>query len=181
MPSTFLHALNQATEPSVSQALLLGIALVLLFPISVYSTGYAAKKLNVLDAGYTEALWATVFKNVSAVVALALFSSYLFPHPAATLLLVGAVFPVVIYWRVFLSTIRQAAAIWLIVVVVEVAAGVCLVLGAILFGGWLDERYDLNSLFAAGACCWSAASFIGIPARHPTTTAFDSRTQGAML
>jgi hypothetical protein len=74
MPSTFLHALNQATEPSVSQALLLGIALVLLFPISVYSTGYAAKKLNVLDACYTEALWATVFKNVSAVVALALFS-----------------------------------------------------------------------------------------------------------
>lgn len=172
MPSTFLHALNQATEPSVSQTLLLGIALVLLFPISVYSTGYAAKKLNVLEAGYAEALWATVFKNVSAVGALAVFGSYLSPPPAATLLLVGVVFPVVIYWRVFLSTIRQATVIWLIVVVVEVVAGTCLVLGAILFGTWLDEMYDLNSIFAAGTCCWSAAMFVAIPFANPIQDGF---------
>ena len=144
------HVLMQSpvTEASVSQSLLLGIALVLLFPISVYTAGRVAKRIDVFEASYSEALWATVFKNVSAFVGVAVLSNSLSLPLHLTFPLVAAVFPIVIYRQVFLSTIRQAATIWLVVLAVEIVAGTCLVLAAVLFGHWLDERYDLDSLFA---------------------------------
>lgn len=155
-------------EPSVSQSLLLGIAVILLFPISVYTAGYTAKKIDVYEAGYTQAVWATVFKNVSTVAGLAVLSGLLSLPAPLSLLLIGVLLPIVIYRQVFLSTIRGAIKIWLVVLAVEVVAGTCLVLAAVLFGHWLDEKYDLNSLFAAIATGWHAAlvGLIAVPKRH---------------
>jgi len=51
---------------TVSQGLLLGIAVIALFGLQVLVAGLTAKKLGVFDVGYARALWASVVVNVSS-------------------------------------------------------------------------------------------------------------------
>ena len=67
----------QSAQITVSQGLLLGIAFVLLFAVSIFATGLTAKKLVFPGVTYTEALWATVFKNLGMSAGLAVFAGYL--------------------------------------------------------------------------------------------------------
>jgi hypothetical protein len=140
-------ALWQAEAPaiSLSQTLLVGIALVVLFPIGVYTIGLMARRLAVEDAGFPEAIWAIVLINVGSGIASAVFTGLGVPA-GLTLLVVIAVFPVVVIKLVYSSTVGQAALMWLAVGIVEVVCGVILVFGAMSLGEWLDQRYDLKGV-----------------------------------
>jgi hypothetical protein len=140
-------ALWQAEAPaiSLSQTLLVGIALVVLFHIGVYTIGLMARRLAVEDAGFPEAIWAIVLINVGSGIASAVFTGLGVPA-GLTLLVVIAVFPVVVIKLVYSSTVGQAALMWLAVGIVEVVCGVILVFGAMSLGEWLDQRYDLKGV-----------------------------------
>lgn len=145
---TILIAQAQAPAvPTVSQGLLLGIAAVLLFPVSVYATASMAKKVEAPLADYTGAIWATVFKNMALVAGAALLYRYLHLPPLLVLCLVASVFPILIYKRVFSSTLSQATTLWVLVLLIEIVVAICLVVAALGVGAWLDKTYDLPALF----------------------------------
>jgi hypothetical protein len=131
-----------STSISVSQALLLSIALILLFAVQVYTAGITARKLDVFDVSYGRALWATVLVGVSSIVIQALFVELLALSQFVMVLALMAV-PVLIYRLVFTCTVKQAIVIWIVVVAVGLLAGIALVLGALSLGAWLDSKFDL--------------------------------------
>jgi len=134
----------QATEApvSLSQSLLLSIAVILLFAVQVYTTGFTAKKVEVFDVSYGRALWAAVLVNVSSILIQAILVELLgLPQLLAVLVLIVA--PVFIFKLVFTSTFRQAILIWVAVLAVGVVAGIALVAVALSLGSWLDTRFDL--------------------------------------
>lgn len=135
-------AQEETADVSLTQALLLGIAYVLLFGISVLATGLVAQRLKILDAGYAQALWATVFKSMGSIGAIALLGVSAIP-PGPLLALVVALLPVIIYKLVFQSTFVQAVLLWIVVLVVEAAAAVVLVVAALGLGAWLDAKLDM--------------------------------------
>ncbi len=138
---------TQAEAPpvTVSQGLLLLIALIAIFGVEVYATGFVAKKLDIFDANYGKALWAALLKNVIFGTAAYLLNNYLMQVPEVpSLVLVGAVTPVVVYKLVFQSTVGQAIKLWIAVLVVEVAVGFALVYGAMSLGAWLNQKFSLT-------------------------------------
>lgn len=134
---------DETADVSLSQVLLLGIAYVVLFGVSVYATQRIATRFKDLDVGYTQALWATVFKHVGSVAGVALLEGVPGMSLATLLILTGVVLPVGIYALLFRSTLLQAVVIWAAVLTVEVVAGVVLVLTAIGLGTWLDSKLDM--------------------------------------
>jgi hypothetical protein len=142
-----LAAQAQAEVPpvTVTQGLLLLIAIIAIFGVEVYATGFVAKKLDIFDANYGKALWAALLKNVLFGAAAYLLNNYLMQVPEVpTLVLVGAVTPVVVYKLVFQSTVGQAIKLWIAVLVVEVAVGFALVYGAMSLGAWLNQKFNLT-------------------------------------
>jgi hypothetical protein len=135
-----------AAPVTVVQALLLLIALLLVFPVSIGATGFMAKKIFDTDEVYIEALWATVFKNVGFLVVAALLGGALGLPPEFALIIAGVGLPIVIYKIVSSSTVAQASLIFIGVIVVELVVGSALVAGALLAGSWLDSNYDFATL-----------------------------------
>jgi hypothetical protein len=136
-------AQEETADVSLTQALLLGVVYALLFGISVLITGWIARRLKIVDAGYGQALWATVFKNIGSVGGVTLLSGVAGLPTGPVLAIVVAVLPIIIYKLVFQSTLAQAALIWIVVLVVEAAAAVLLVLAALGLGAWLDSKLDM--------------------------------------
>ena len=126
-------------EFSVTQALLLVLAILLIFVTSIVATGFLAKKLSVFDANYGTAAWATVLKYVISAIGVAVMSNYLTVGPATSLVIVNVLLPIVIYKLVFQSTVVQAVLLWLGVLAVEVVAAVALIFGALSLGAYLDK------------------------------------------
>ncbi len=145
MEITLLAAFAQeeTADVSLTQALLLGVVYALLFGISVLITGLAARRLNVVDAGYALALWATVFKSIGSVGGVVLLSRVAGVPTGAVLVVVAAVIPIIVYKLVFQSTWVQAVLIWIVVLLVEAVAAVLLALAAMSLGAWLDSRLDM--------------------------------------
>jgi hypothetical protein len=132
----------EAPEISLSQTLLLGIALVLLFPIGVYTIGSMAKRLDVEDPEFTQAVWATVIINLGTGLVSGILIGLGLPVGLA-LFIVLVAFPVTVIKLVYSSTVVQAVLIWIVVGIVEGVCAVALLFGALGLGEWLDERYDL--------------------------------------
>lgn len=147
--STSIHSvLITQTSPDslgVSQALLLGIVVIVVFGISVFATGFTAKKLDIFDATYGKALWAAVLKNAIFWGTAYLLNTFV-PSPPreAVLILAATVVPIVIYKLVFEATLTQAILIWIAVLLVELVVGFALVYSALAAGAILDERFDLD-------------------------------------
>ena len=137
---------TQAEDPPVtaSQGLLLLIALIALFGVEVYATGFVAKKLDIFDANYGKALWAALLKNVIFGAAAYLPSTYFVIPELPALILLGAVTPVVVYKLVFQSTVRQAVLLWIAVLLVVLVVGFALALGAMSLGAWLNQKFNLT-------------------------------------
>ena len=127
---------------TISQGLLLGIAVIALFGLQVFVTGLTAKKLCVFDVGYARALWASVVVNASSIPCQWLVLQISGFAQIVPILLAVAV-PVVIYKLVFTCTLKQAVLIWVVVLTVGALAGVALVLGALWTGSWLDVKFNL--------------------------------------
>jgi hypothetical protein len=136
-------AQEETADVSLTQALLLGIVYALLFGISVLTTGLTAKRLKIVDADYTQALWATVFNAIGSTVGAALFGGVVGLPAAPVLFLVGAVLPVIIYKLVFQATWMQAAVIWIVVLLVVAVAAIGLVVAAMSLGAWLESKLDM--------------------------------------
>jgi hypothetical protein len=134
----------QSTDPpvSLSQSLLLSIAVILLFAVQVYTTAFTARKVRVFDVSYGRALWATVLVNVSSILIQGVLVELLGLSQLLAVLVLIAV-PVFIFKLVFTSTVRQAALIWVAVLAVGVLAAIALVAVALSLGSWLDTRFDL--------------------------------------
>lgn len=135
---------TQATDPpvSLSQSLLLSIAVIVLFAVQVYTTGFTARKVNVFDMSYGRALWATVLVNVSSILIQAVLVELLgLSQLLAVPVLIAA--PVFVFKLVFTSTVRQAILIWVAVLAVGVLVSIALVAVALSLGSWLDTRFDL--------------------------------------
>jgi hypothetical protein len=146
-PSNLMMLQQAAAAPvTVVQALLLAIALLLVFPVSIGATGFMAKKIFDTDEVYIEALWATVFKNVGFLVVAALLGGALGLPPEFALIIAGVGLPIVIYKIVYSSTVAQASLIFIGVIAVELVVGSALVVGALLAGAWLDSNYDFAAL-----------------------------------
>ncbi len=126
-------------EISVTQAMLLVLAILLIFVTSAFATGFLAKKLSVFDANYGKAAWATVLKYVISATGVAVIGNYLTVGPTTSLVIVNVLLPIVIYKIVFQSTIVQAVLLWLAVLAAEVVAAVALVFGALSLGEYLDR------------------------------------------
>lgn len=135
-----------AAPVTVVQALLLLIALLLVFPVSIGATGFMAKKIFDTDEVYIEALWATVFKNVGFLVVATILGGALGLPPEFALIIAGVGLPIVIYKIVYSATVAQASLIFIGVIVVELVVGSALVAGAFLAGAWLDSNYDFAAL-----------------------------------
>lgn len=132
-------------EPSVSQTLLLGIAVIAIFGLEVFTTGFVARKLRIEDASYGRALWASVLKNVTVAVLAYLSGRYVGAiSPEVGLLVLGAVVPMVMYKLVFESTLGQAVLIWIAVLAIDMIAAVSLLYGALTIGERLDRRFRLS-------------------------------------
>jgi hypothetical protein len=135
---------TMATAPAVtvSQSLLLGIAVIALFGMQVLVTGLTAKKLDVFDVSYARALWASVVVNASSVACrwLVLATS---GFSQIVPILLAVTVPVVSYKLVFSCTLKQAILIWVAVLMVGTLAGAVLVLGALWMGSWLDMKFNL--------------------------------------
>lgn len=146
-----LMAVGQADDAtfalSVSQVLLLLIVVILMFGVSIFTTGFVAKRLDVFDADYTKAAWATVFKNVGAVACAAAYG-YVERFPVLFLLIIAVFVPILVYKLVFAATVVQAIIIWIAVVIVEVVVGAILVGLALALGGWLDEKYGVEEMLS---------------------------------
>ena len=126
-------------EISVTQALLLVLAILLIFVTSIVATGFLAKRLSVFDANYGKAAWATVLKYVISATGVAVMSNYLNVGPALAFGVVNVLLPIVIYKLVFQSTVVQAVLLWLAVLAVEVVTAVVLIFGALSLGAYLDK------------------------------------------
>ena len=145
MEISLLAALAQeeAVDVSLSQALLIGIAYILIFGISVFTAGLTAKRLDIFDVGYSQALWATVFKNVGSLGGVALLGGVPAIPVGPVLILVVAVLPIIVYRLVFQSTLLQAVIVWIVVLAAEVIAALVLVTAAMALGAWLDSKFDM--------------------------------------
>jgi hypothetical protein len=148
MAPSILMTIQQAdtTTVTIVQVLLVAIALLLVFPVSIGATGFMAKKIFKTEEVYIEALWATVFKGVGFATCSAVLAGMLGMAPELVLILAGVILPIIIYKIVYSSTVVQASLIYLGVIAVELVAGTALVLGALAVGAWLDARYDFPAI-----------------------------------
>jgi hypothetical protein len=106
--------------------LLLSIAVIAVFGVAVFATGFVAKKLDIFDANYGKALWAALLKNGIFWGAAYLLSRYIPMAP-----------------RELVLVLAQATLIWISVLLVELVVGFTLVYIALAVGANLDQRFDL--------------------------------------
>ncbi|UCD25207.1 MAG: hypothetical protein JSW51_04600 [Gemmatimonadota bacterium] len=141
---TLIVTQTEQVSLGISQSLLLGIAVIAIFGIEVFATGFVAKRLDIFDANYGKALWAALLKNGISLALAYLFGRYISDaQRIPVLMIVGVIAPIIVYKLVFESTFAQAGLIWIAVLLVELLLGVALVYGALSIGASLDERFDL--------------------------------------
>ena len=110
---------------SVLQALMLGILIVFVF--SFLAAGFTAKRIeNIYEPSYAKAFGATLLKNLVGWAAFAVFAAYFQAPLAVTLVVCVALVPIAIYKFVFSCMWLEAAIIWLVALVVELAVGYAL-------------------------------------------------------
>lgn len=132
MALTILVVLQQVAQeqphPSdIIQALLLGILIVFVF--SVVASGFTATHIeNIHQPSYAKAFGATLLKNLVGWFAFSVFGLYFDAPLVVTLIVTMAVVPIIAYKFVFSCLWREAALIWIVALVVEVAVGYALTL-----------------------------------------------------
>ena len=105
---------------SILYAILLGGGIV--FVLSVFTTGYVAKKINnISEPSYSKAFGATFFKALLLGSGFAMASFVTRMNPVIVWAVAATVIPLVIYKTVFGSMWREAAVIWLVVSIQESA------------------------------------------------------------
>jgi hypothetical protein len=115
----------------------LWIALTILGLVAVFVTGFTAKKINNIHApSYGKALLAQILIGPLSLAGLMMFGIYLEAPPIFALAMAYSVIPIVIYKIVFACMWREAALIWIVVLLVQSAvAYAMLLLGYISYSG----------------------------------------------
>ncbi|KPJ88848.1 MAG: hypothetical protein AMS18_13090 [Gemmatimonas sp. SG8_17] len=137
MPVDFTAALitvvQQAPRPSsIVQAVWL--AFVIIFIVSVFATGFTAKRINNLhNPTYGKAFLAQILIGPFSLAGFMMFGLYLQAPPLVAFLIAYSIIPIVIYRIVFSCAMwREAGLIWIVVFLVQGAVGYGLVLAGIL-------------------------------------------------
>ncbi len=117
------------------------IGLTILGIVAVFATGFTAKRINnISGAGYGKALLAQMLIGPLSIAGLMMFGIYLDAPPIVAFAMAYSVIPIVIYKIVFGCMWREAALIWIVVLLVQsaVAYGMIL-LGYISFSALFGQ------------------------------------------
>ena len=117
------------------------IGLTILGLVAVFVTGFTAKRINNIHApGYGKALLAQILIGPLSLAGLMMFGVYLDAPPILALAIAYSVIPIVIYKIVFACMWREAALIWIVVLLVQSAVAYAMVLlGYISFGAMFGQ------------------------------------------
>jgi len=124
-------------QETVSEGDIVGgvwLGLMIIFFVAVFVTGFTAKKIeNISQPGYGKALIAQMLIGPLSLAGLMMFGLYLDAPPILALAIAYSFIPIIIYKIVFSCMWREAALIWIVVL---------LVLSAVTYGlllvGWIS-------------------------------------------
>ena len=127
------------SEGDVVGAIWLGLTILGL--VAVFVTGFTAKRINnIHEPGYGKALLAQILIGPLSLAGLMMFGVYLDAPPILALTIAYSLIPIIIYRIVFACMWREAALIWVVVLLVQSAVAYALVLlGYLSFGAMFGQ------------------------------------------
>ncbi len=131
--AVLIAAAQQAPRPSsIVQAVWLAFAII--FVVSVFATGFTAKRINNLhNPTYRKAFLAQLLIGPFSLAGFMMFGLYLQAPPLVAFLIAYSIIPIVIYRIVFSCAMwREAGLIWIVVFLVQGSVAYGLVLSGIL-------------------------------------------------
>jgi hypothetical protein len=129
--------LPMVLQDTVSEGEIVGgvwLGLMILFFVAVFATGFTAKKINNISApGYGKALIAQMLIGPLSLAGLMMFGLYFEAPPILALAVAYSFIPIIVYKIIFSCMWREAALIWIVVLLVQSAATYILMLV-----GWIS-------------------------------------------